>query len=293
MAYYDRPYYREETRANIGWLRNGITFWLIVLNVAIYIIDSILLHSRRAATIAPFAWGNYNIDDAIFGLQVWRLLTYQFLHFGLLHLFFNMLALYFFGPLLEGWWGTRRFLAFYLLCGMSGAVVFTALAFIPDVLDVTTASTLIGASGAVYGVIIGAATLYPHQPVSLLLLPITFSLRTMAIVLMVIVLLSLLAGSPNAGGEAAHLGGALLGWLLVKHASWLNWADRDWTSRLSPTRVRHKLQQRNWQKSQQRRESLEAEVDRILDKVQREGLQSLSSREKKTLQRATREKQRS
>ena len=95
-------------------------------------------------------------------------------------------------------------------------------------------------------------------------------------------MLSLMVGSANAGGEAAHLGGAALGWLLVRNPSWLGFADR-----LSPNQIRTSLQQSRNHSRRQSGVREENEVDRILDKVRANGLASLTRREKKMLQRAT------
>ena len=73
------------------------------------------------------AYGNFNVPEGVNGYQFWRLLTYQFLHGGYVHLGMNMMALYVFGPLIEKWWGPKRFLAFYLLCGACGAWLMDSL----------------------------------------------------------------------------------------------------------------------------------------------------------------------
>ena len=110
-------------------------------------------------------------------------------------------------------------------------------------------------------------------------------MRTMALVFLGIAVLSLMAGSDNAGGEAAHLGGALLGFVLVKYPRSLDWADR-----MSPQAIQRGSRQGRWQKQVEKRRREEKEVDRILAKVRREGLASLTRREKSTLKRATERK---
>ena len=294
MAYYDRPYYRDEVQRSpfSGMRGQSVVVWLLGINLVVFMLDAVLSGSSRGASLAPALAGNFNVGQAIFGGQIWRFFTYQFLHADFFHLLFNMIALFFFGPMLEQWWGPRRFLAFYLLCGTMGALVFTAFVFTPGLIDVTASDHLIGASGSIFGILIAAAILFPHQRVMFMMI-IPMTLRVMALFLLGLVFLSLLAGGGNAGGDAAHLGGALLGWILVKRPHWLNWADRPWFSRISARELRQKYQRSRHQKRIQVQRDLESEVDRILDKVQREGLQSLSGAEKRTLQRATREKQRS
>ncbi|MFW6059573.1 MAG: rhomboid family intramembrane serine protease [Phycisphaeraceae bacterium] len=294
MAWYERDYNQQGFGGGLGARLSGgsVVIWLLGINCAVFVLDAIFAGgTRTGGTPWLREFGNFNVEQTFLGFQLWRLVTYQFLHAGLLHIFFNMLVLFFFGPLMEQWWGSRRFLVFYLLCGISGAVVMTALSFIPGLLAVSPQTELVGASGSIFGILIGAAVLYPHQRVMLLIPPIPMSLRTLAIVILGIAVLSLLAGTQNAGGQAAHLGGALLGFVLVKRPHWLDWADRG-SLRVSLAEMRTRAAKGRWQKLQQKRADEEAEVNRILDKVKNHGLQSLSRREKKTLNRATEQKRR-
>ena len=123
--------------------------------------------------------------------------------------------------------------------------------------------------------------------VMLLIPPIPMTLRTMAIVFIGLAVLGLLAGSANAGGEAAHLGGVLVGFLLVKYPRLVPGFGS-----VSMQAVRDGLTKGRWEKKQRNAAALEAEVDRILEKVRTKGLQSLSRKERKTLQRATDEQRR-
>src|SRR5438128_2409617 len=91
----------------------SITTWLLVLNVAVFLL--------QAASHEIEPWGHFSVTTGLYHLQLWRFITFQFLHAGPGHLIFNMLALYFFGPLVESYSGRRRYLAFYLLCGVAGA----------------------------------------------------------------------------------------------------------------------------------------------------------------------------
>jgi membrane associated rhomboid family serine protease len=294
MGFADRPYYgQQETRgfgSRLG--SHSVVTWLLAINGIVFVLDMIFTHSARASWLSLTRWGNFNIEQAVYGLQLWRWITYQFLHVGLLHIFFNLLVLYFFGPLMESWWGPRRFLAFYLLCGSTGALVFTGLRFIPGLLEISDYTMLMGASGSIYGILIGAAVLYPHHQVMLLIPPIPLKLRTLAIAVLVLSLLGLLAGSQNAAGDAAHLGGALMGFLLVRWPGVLNWSGAGQRlQRLSPTRLRHKARKGAIERQVKREQDFEREVDRILAKVAHHGLHSLTWKEKRTLQKAT-EKQR-
>jgi membrane associated rhomboid family serine protease len=155
----------------------------------------------------------------------WTLLTYMFLHGGIMHLLFNMIGLYFFGPLIEAYLGSRRFLAFYLLCGIAGPFGYmilwalsnsTAWQLIQD-----ASVPLVGASAGIYGILIAAAQIAPNATVLLYgVFPV--KLRAMAWILLGVAVYTVLTSGNNAGGEAAHLGGAVAGWLLIRNWHVLN-----------------------------------------------------------------------
>ena len=285
MAFSDRAYYREDTEPT--WRRGlttmSVVTWLLVINAAVFVLDSILTGSTRAGGVSLSYWGVFQFDVVFHKGQVWRLFTYQFLHADFWHILFNMLGLYFFGPAIEGWLGSRRFLAFYLLCGVSGAVVYSVLGLVPGLLPGGNLGVLLGASGSLFGILVASAVLFPHQRVMLLFPPVPMSMRTMALVFLGIAALSLIVGSQNAGGEAAHLGGAVLGFVLIKWPGSLRWTEGlSMPRRPAGERFAKQAAKRREQEQQE-----QAEVDRILDKVREHGLQSLTRAEKKALQRAT------
>ncbi|MEM6460252.1 MAG: rhomboid family intramembrane serine protease [Planctomycetota bacterium] len=296
MGSENRDYFRDEAKRWGGGGGGGfgggggmppITKYLLIANLAVFVLQMVFGTARRGGFLSPFPLLNFNVEQAISGFQVWRLFTYQFVHADFFHILFNMIGLFFFGPLMESWWGSRRFLAFYLLCGASGAVVASLLGALPGLGVFPPGAKLVGASGAVFGILAGCATLFPHQRVQLLFPPIPMSMRTMALVFLGIAALSVIAGSANAGGEAAHLGGALLGFVLVKNAGLLSWADRVDTAAVSPAAVKGKVEAGRFERKRKQEEALEAEVDRILAKVADQGLASLTNKEKKTLNDAT------
>ncbi|MFP4145952.1 MAG: rhomboid family intramembrane serine protease [Phycisphaeraceae bacterium] len=288
MAWTDRDYYGGGARYGGGMMgrlgSHSLVTWLLGINVAVFVLGIVVTAMAEANYLA--IWGNYNPAQGLLGGQLWRWITYQFLHGGFFHLLFNMIGLYFFGPLIEQWLGSRRFLAFYLICGMAGAALFTVFAFLPDVgLNVAPATPMVGASGAIFGIVIGAAVLYPRQRVMLLFPPIPMTLRTLAIAFLGLQMLNLLIGMGNEGGSLAHLGGAGMGVLLIRKPRLLNWAD---FYTLQGWREGRRRKKRHREQVRQSRE--EQEVDRILDKVRRRGLHSLTRKEKKTLNRATERK---
>jgi membrane associated rhomboid family serine protease len=223
--------------------------------------------------------------------QVWRFLGFQFLHANLPHLIFNMMGLWFFGPVVERYLGGKRYGAFYLLCGICGAAMYLLLNFlgtqmgsvgasIPFLLPNDAATPLVGASAGVFGVIMAAAFLAPSAEV-LVFMIIPMPLRNLAYTLVAVALLTLFFGGDNAGGEAAHLGGAIAGFWLIRKPHLLH-ALFDWLGTVDPTSRSRRV------RSVRRRGVANAEIDRILDKIQREGLHSLNDSERQTLREASR-----
>jgi len=192
----------------------SVTTWLIAVNVAIFVLNivtgNLLYHV-----------GYFSALTAVYGMQVWRFITFQFLHANVEHIFFNMLTLYFFGPLIEGYLGARRYLAFYLLCGASGAAMYMLLMYV-GVLPDGPKTALVGASAGIYGVLIAAARVAPDARVMLLFPPIPIKLRVLAWIFIGIAVFTIVQQGHNAGGQAAHLGGAALGFLLISKPQVLN-----------------------------------------------------------------------
>jgi len=293
MGWQDRQYHREQSSfGGGGFGRQGMSMvtWLMAINCVVFLLDGVLLGSLRGSGAAPSRFGAFSVDQAVYGMQLWRWITYQFLHAGLMHLVFNMIGLYIFGRLLEQWWGSRRFLAFYLLCGTSGAVLFTIIVLVAPGLIVDPSVTpisqsMVGASGSIYGILVGCAIVYPHVRVMLLIPPMPVTIRNLALIFLGIAILSVVTGARNAGGEAAHLGGAALGFFLIKNPAVLNWANRKLQFVSSAGATPRSRSRWDRKQKQQHRES--AEVDRILSKVKEHGVHSLTRSEKKILQRAT------
>jgi membrane associated rhomboid family serine protease len=201
-----------------------VTTWLIIINVAVFLLDWWLSrhgvgYEMRAPGIRMFFkplefWGHFSEVFAVEDLQVWRFVTFQFLHQDWSHLLFNMLALYFFGPLVEEELTSRQFLPFYLLSGIGGAVMYLVLL----VLGFHVGSPfvpLIGASAGIFGVLIAAARIAPDEEVLVFgLIPIP--LHWLAYLFILYAVFTILFHGANAGGEAAHLGGAVVGYALTR-----------------------------------------------------------------------------
>jgi len=278
MGLYDRDYTQQESDSHQPFssqMRLGLPSitpavkWLLIINSAVYLIGFLI--SGPSTTGLAFFERFFALipSSPMLILQLWRLITYQFLHGDFGHIFFNMLCLLFLGPSLERHWGTKKFLTFYLSCGIAGGLFYILLVII----GFLPAGSLIGASGAILGVLTACAILFPHFVVFFFFFPLP--IRVAAIVLILMSVVSVLSRGVNAGGEAAHLAGIAVGALYVLSDSW---------------RIDLKLRFKSarWEKHVESERRLRIEVDRILKKVHDEGMHSLTSSEKRILKKATR-----
>jgi len=253
---------------------------IVLANVAVFIADWVsaaLFHRREGALTALGALSVENV------WRVYPLVTYQFLHAGFLHILFNMLVLWMLGRHIERQLGTRSFIYMYLACGIAGGL--GQMGF--DVLlsqwlgPGTMTRGVVGASGAVMGVLTAFAVLYPREELMLFVyfLPVLLQARWLAIGYFVIESVAaaqtLLAAAEGAHAgrvaHAAHVGGMILGFVWIK---WGSSISARW-SRRRPRRERPA-----WRT----REEEQAELDRILQKVHDFGVDSLTPAEKMFLQ---------
>lgn len=271
---------------------------------------------RQLQSTPPIAkWLSFSTATAIYtdspgmgfaGLEIWRFIGFQFCHADMNHLIFNMIGLFFFGPIVERFLGARRFLAFYLICGIAGAVLYLLLnaagfavmqmsggkPVVPGLLFNDPYTPLVGASAGIFGILIASARIMPNATV-LLFFIIPMRLATLAYALVVIAVGTVILGGArtgwNAGGEAAHLGGAIAGWWLIARPERLQ-GFFDFFGRagesVSGLGARRKAQAEF--RATQRRIAEDAEVDRILDKIKVEGIGSLSDEERRILKDASR-----
>ncbi len=275
------------------------------------------LIGRVAAYVQGFPWvyGYFSTATALFdfspvwgvtGFEFWRFISFQFLHANMQHLLFNMLGLFFFGAVVEQYLGRKRYLAFYLLCGVAGACMYLLLNFLgmalasvggseafPFLLSNDPRQALIGASAGVFGVILAAAYLMPNATV-LLFFVLPMRLKTLAYAIVIFAFVAVFFNFDNAGGEAAHLGGALAGFYFIRRPHHLH-GFFDFMGRVDPTsrsskarragNIRGKIKSRTVAGAPAKDE---IEIDRILAKIHNRGLQSLNEREKKILREASR-----
>jgi membrane associated rhomboid family serine protease len=283
MGISDREYQRGNPREGGGFFSQltPVVKWLLIANVGIYFLDLLLEKPLRN-------FGAFTIQSAVFEGRIWEFVTFQFLHGSLGHVLFNSLGLFFFGPWLERWWGSKKFLIFYLLCGVGGGVFFTSLVMSGVLPGNDLYTPLVGASAGIYGILVGVAVIAPNLRVSLYFPPIELSMRQLAITLMVISVGSiLLRFGGNEGGEAGHLGGAIVGFFLIRYPFLLGGEPgvEILKPKLSKPRQMPKLRPRSELEKTQ-----DTAVDAILDKISSQGFQSLTQQERDFLQRVSEQK---
>ena len=214
-------YYYQENRGGFLSSIPKVTKNLIIINVIVFI-----------ATLI-----NENFMIGAFGLfypssqffHWWQVITHMFMHGGFWHLFFNMYTLFIFGVVVERIIGSKKFLAFYFICGLgaAGLQIFTQYIEMQAFLNAGTQSALesiaalkmtptVGASGAIYGVLIGYAMLFPDSKMTLLFPPVTLSAKWMVVIFAAIELFTGIVGWVDGVAHFAHLGGMLIGWLMIR-----------------------------------------------------------------------------
>ena len=301
-----------------------VTKNLLILNVLAYLVGMVFgIHS-----------GGFN---DLFGLHfflapdfgVYQLVTYMFMHASLSHLFFNMFALWMFGCIVERTWGARKFLFFYMVCGigagllqeMAQLVQYYMLAAenvkgfnFSHILSVANANaaflnswTTVGASGAIYCILLAFGMLYPEERMFIFPLPVPIKAKFFVVGYAAIELFMAFSTSGDGVAHLAHLGGMLFGFLLIRYwrrhpgrgynrvggrqffdsmrSSWEQRTHRkaDTTNSFGHTSTRSNGERNpDWDYNARRRASQE-EIDRILDKIRRNGYDSLTRDEKQTL----------
>jgi membrane associated rhomboid family serine protease len=260
----------------------GLSPWvqrLIIANAGVFLLSAL--------------FRDLNFHLAFVPMQVlrhpWTLLTYMFAHAGFWHLFWNMLGLFFFGPPLEARWGSRDFLKYYLICGLGGA----ALSFV-----VAPMSPIIGASGAVYGVMLAFAMNWPDAPIYIWgILPV--KAKYLVGVLAMVSFFSTFNGRQDGVAHAAHLGGVVAGLVYLRmnrpggaFSGIKRMMNRRRLKVVQPddprTAVRTSTTAPRRRGGGGEEEKLLNELDRVLEKISTQGMSSLTPQERKLLDEVSR-----
>ncbi len=292
--YDSSSYYRPSLFGGFRFFPPVIKY-LLIINAATFLLVVFLGNFRfgdlyfgyiLTAIFALFPWGE--------GFYPWQLFTYMFMHGGMGHLIFNMFALWMFGMELENVWGSKRFLTYYLLCGVGAGVANLVIAPL-----FTTPAPTVGASGAIYGVLLAFGLMFPNRPIFLyFLLPI--KAKYFVTIFLAFELFYGVTGTSDGIAHFAHLGGAAVGFVLL-NMNWdrfplFTWWDNMRSTLWPKERYGGRYRKRQDEVTEARfydirdvegdrdKEGISQErIDEILDKISKGGYQSLSEEEKRIL----------
>ncbi len=297
-----------------------ITKNLLIINVIVYLATLVM-------------WRGLDLND-VFGLHFflapdfhfYQFFTYMFMHAGFMHLFLNMFALWMFGCVVENVWGPKKFLFYYMACGV-GAGLFQELAqFVQfhviaaqqvpgigmfELLQVAEANaeglntwTTVGASGAVYGILLAFGMIFPEQRIFIFPFPFPIKAKWFVIIYAGLEVAQALSTPGDGVAHLAHLGGMAFGYMMIRYwrshpgtgygmdggtqffdsmrASWERQRNRWTANRRSDTGRQSAGSDPDWEYNA-RKKAEQEEIDRILDKIRRNGYDSLTKEEKQTL----------
>ena len=221
MSYY---YYGNENRRG-GFLSQlpPVTKNLVIINVIIFL-ATLVNEDFMIGTFALF----YPTSPFF---HWWQVVTHMFLHGGFWHILFNMYTLFIFGSVVERIIGSKKFLLFYFICGLGAVALHLGVQYLQmqsymegaslgnlvalqHIQEIKMTPT-VGASGAIYGVLMGFAMLFPESRITLIFPPITLSAKWMVVAFVAIELLTGITGTASGIAHFAHLGGMLIGWLMI------------------------------------------------------------------------------
>jgi membrane associated rhomboid family serine protease len=273
---------------------------LLIINVAVFFLQMLasnLMVGGRPLGLVLNMWFALNPIGDGYNFQIWQLITYQFMHAGFSHIFFNMFILWMFGMEVENIWGSKRFLYFYLICGIAAGL---AQLFISPLFS--SPAITIGASGAIFGVMIAFGMLFPDRYIFLYFL-IPIKAKYLIGFLFVLELFWIGDAGSNVA-HLAHLGGAIAGFIFIlldknidvplKHMLNISSGYRDGGKFQNPLsglsdkfkRSSSSVEDAKYYDINQKNEKEEitqAEIDKILDKISQSGYQNLTEREKRIL----------
>ncbi len=257
----------------------GMTPWvrrLIAANLVVFLLQKTIFVDPRFLGAVGF------VPLAAFA-QPWTFFTYMFVHANFLHLAFNLLALFMFGPPVEERMGGAHFFAYYVLCGLGGAAVSFVLTQFRAVL-----TPVVGASAAVYGVMLAFAWAWPDQPIYVFPLPVPIAAKWLVTFAVAISFVLALLPANDGVAHLAHLGGFATGFLYLKAGDWrLSHAERRLRRAAEPSVLVHPGRAARGSDAPKprrlERDPAQTEIDRVLDKISARGIDSLTPAERRFL----------
>ncbi len=256
---------------------------IIYITVAVFIFTylintlSFLFSNSENFVINWFALSPYFNE---FITKPWSIITYGFLHDGFFHILFNLMILYYFGNLFLDFFNKKQFLVYYFLGIIFGGIIYMlSYNYLPELQS--HKSILVGASAGVTAILVGLATRIPNYTMRFQFIG-NVKLKIIAIILIAFDVIQIPTG--NAGGHLAHLGGALIGFLLTNNfnegidiADWFNNLFKP--KQKKPLKTVYKNKRTNYKKSNQK-DDHQRRIDTILDKISKSGYDTLSKEEK-------------
>jgi membrane associated rhomboid family serine protease len=259
-------YYRR-TSFGFGGGLTPVIKNLLIANAAIFILS--INKSLYLSVLNQFALIPYEI---FFSFKIWQLFSYMFLHAGFMHIFFNMFMLWMFGAELESTWGSKQFLKYYLICGVGAGLFILILSPLK--------SATLGASGAIYGIMVAYAMMNPDRPIYIYFL---FPVKAKYMVgfLMFISYFFIISGSGGEISHVGHFGGGLVGFIYMKFGHKLS---AIWRSLKTQSKTKSKKSNLKYTPGGDKVEYYRKRIDEILDKINRVGYLNLTDEEKKILE---------
>ncbi len=287
MGIYDRPYYQDEQRPSFSLSGRSMIVNVIIVNVVVFIVDAFLFGNSNSA-YRPSRIMAVHSDTLLKPWMWWQFLTYGFCHspHNAGHILGNMLGLFFLGQEVERHYGSKLFLRMYLTSLIFCSLVWSAT----EVALGRHNSSLIGASGAVTTVILLFALNFPRRTI-LFMMFIPMPAWVLGVILIFFNLLGIHADTTGAVRIAydVHLTGALYAWIFFK-SGWAfgGWGNGGWTPKLKWPRRRPRLKVHD---PDTRHQILDEQADAVLEKLHREGQESLTTRERRILEEYSRRMQ--
>jgi len=289
---------------------NNVIRKIILVNVGVFVLDNVIGLFLKLTGPAPLVRGSVSDAELVYEnfknwlecpldpmrllIQPWSLFTHMFMHAGIGHIFFNMLILYIFGNILQGFIGNRKTAGAYFTGGFAGATLaILSYNLIPALNPGGGLGFMLGASAAVMAVVAASATLLPDYTISLIFIG-PVKLKYIALFYFAIDLISIRNGN-NTGGAIAHIGGAAMGYFYIKQLQRGNdisaWAEKLFAPfvRLFSRKPRLKMSGGPGKKPVSKEKPDQEEIDSILDKISRSGYESLTRREKELLFKASKD----
>lgn len=255
MAMDTRRYQLRSFSGSGGWITPTIKL-LFFMNAGVFLLQTFarIVDPPTLASLGGEGWilRHFGLMPyfVVFGLKIWQPITYLFLHGDLWHFLVNMLVLWMFGCDIERAWGQKRFLQYYFVTGVGAGLCIVAIQFIATAGRPQINSLTIGASGAIYGILMAAALLFPDRQIWLIPFPVMLPMRAYVFVMGLIAFFGSLAGSGGGISHIAHLSGLFIGWLYLRRGTYfysfrntyLDWQRRRARRRFEVYKRRHEDQ---------------------------------------------------